>query len=181
MATGSIIGGGIDGGAKVAGESGPAAAPAIVTPASAADLDALVRLEEASFVGDRLSRRSYRRLLRASSAAILAARAGGGAITGSLVLLFRKGSASARIYSVAVDPSARKAGIGRQLMAAAEGVAAARGARTIRLEVRADNAAAIRLYEALGYAVTGRVEGYYADGEAAVLMARTLPTAEDAA
>lgn len=155
-------------------EGGSSPPGIVVSRAEQGDLDALARLEEASFAGDRMSRRSYRRLLGRPSAVILVARAETGAVLGSLVLLFRKGSPTARVYSVAVDPAARKGGVGRRLMAAAERTAAERGACAIRLEVRADNAAALRLYEALGYGVADTVPGYYADGEAAIRMIRPL-------
>ena len=42
------------------------------------------------------------------------------------------------------------------------------------LEVRASNAAAIALYEQLGFQHVGRRRGYYPDGEDACLMNLTL-------
>jgi len=145
-----------------------------IRQARPADLDAVDALEGESFTADRISRRSYRRLLARSSATVLVATETTGEVVGSLVLLFRKGSHRARIYSLAVTRAARKSGIGRNLLAAAEKSAAERGAGTVVLEVRADNLDAIRLYERLGYRATGRKKDYYADGEAAISMVRTL-------
>ena len=82
------------------------------------------------------------------------------------------------LLTIAVAPEARRLGQGRDLMAAFTATAAARGARSAFLEVAADNAAAIALYHAAGFAVAGRRRGYYrfADGSAvdALVMAKSL-------
>jgi ribosomal protein S18 acetylase RimI-like enzyme len=53
-------------------------------------------------------------------------------------------------------------------MAACERYAAAQGRQSLRLEVRCDNAAAIALYERLGFRQFGHYAGYYADGARAL-------------
>ena len=53
---------------------------------------------------------------------------------------------------VAVHPRFRGSGLGRAMMGYLHCVAKLRGAKQIRLKVYPDNAAAIRLYESLGYA-----------------------------
>ena len=82
------------------------------------------------------------------------------------------------LLTIAVAPEARRLGQGRDLMAAFTATAAARGARSAFLEVAADNAAAIALYHAAGFAVAGRRRGYdrLADGSAvdALVMAKSL-------
>jgi len=81
------------------------------------------------------------------------------------------------VLSIAVTPSARRFGLGRQLLSALLEAAADRGVATLHLEVAADNVAALALYEAEGFAVSGRRKGYYvrATGRAdAVLMSRAL-------
>lgn len=82
------------------------------------------------------------------------------------------------VLTIAVAPEARRQGQGRDLMAAFTALAAARGALSAFLEVAADNAAAIALYHAAGFAVAGRRRGYYrlADGSAvdALVMAKSL-------
>ncbi len=71
------------------------------------------------------------------------------------------------ILNVAVDPAARRAGIGRILMETV--LAGYRGAWF--LEVRESNEAAITLYKTLGFAAAGRRENYYHDPcEAAIVM-----------
>jgi ribosomal protein S18 acetylase RimI-like enzyme len=54
------------------------------------------------------------------------------------------------IYYLAVDPTLRRQGLGRRMMAAAEDWLRGRGAPKIQLMVREDNAAAIGFYQALG-------------------------------
>ena len=77
------------------------------------------------------------------------------------------------IYSVAIQPEYQKQGLGRYLLAFAEGEALRAGYHSIRLytnELFVDN---IRLYENLGYEVTGR-EPYL--GSTLVHMAKKLRT-----
>lgn len=137
------------------------------------DVDELAALEQRCFSGDRLSARQYRRHVGSPSAAVLVARGAGG-LLGSAVLLFRRGSRVARLYSIAVDPASRRRGLGAALLIAAEAAAGARGATVLRLEVRQDNAAAIRLYVEHGYQRIGAREGYYEDGSAAWRYERAL-------
>ena len=77
------------------------------------------------------------------------------------------------VLELAVSPEARRSGLGRALLGALEGALCAMGARELWLEVRADNEAALALYQRQGYAMTGRRRRYYADGTDAVLMSRT--------
>ena len=148
-------------------------AGATIRDAADADLDALGRLEVGSFPTDRMSPRSIRRLLGRPSAVFRVAVAGK-VVLGYSLVLFRKGSPVARLYSIAVDGSRRRSGLGRRLLADAERAAAARGGRVLRLEVRADNASAIRLYERQGYRPIGRRDAYYADGEDALRFEKAL-------
>jgi ribosomal protein S18 acetylase RimI-like enzyme len=148
------------------------AAP-LIRSATPADIPAMVRLEDISFPGDRLSARSLRRLVRDGHAVCLVAELDG-EVAGDAVVLLRRGSAAARLYSLAVDPARRKAGIGTALLAEAERRAAAAGRAEMRLEVREDNDEAIRRYLAAGYAETGRKPDFYEDGAAAAVMKKRL-------
>jgi ribosomal protein S18 acetylase RimI-like enzyme len=144
--------------------------------AEAADLDALMQIETACFSADRISRRSMRRLLARPTARIVIAQIEGRP-AGYAMVLVRAGSASARLYSIAVAPHGRGSGAGRRLLEAAEAAALAMGSTRLRLEVREDNEAAIALYRQAGYLQHGRREDYYADGAAALLFARQLAIA----
>jgi ribosomal protein S18 acetylase RimI-like enzyme len=140
-----------------------------------ADLDGLRALEERSFASDRLARRSLRRLLSRPSAALrVAAGEPGGPVHGYSLVLFRKGSSVARLYSIAVAGERRGSGLGRRLLGDAERIAAGHHKRVLRLEVRADNLAAVRLYESRGYRPIGRYADYYTDGADALRYEKPL-------
>lgn len=136
----------------------------VIRSASTADIEALERLEAASFAVDRSTRRSLRHLVtRAHAAVIVAEDAGTGVLLGSVTLLFSRGTATARLYSIAVDPEARGRGVGARLVRAAEAEAWRRERPWMRLEIRKDNAASIRLFESQGYRRFGEHADYYED------------------
>lgn len=130
--------------------------------ARAADLPALLALEQ-TFPGDRMSARQFRHHL-ASPRARWVVCAEGGRLLGYALVLLRRDTPRARLYSIAVAPEARGCGLGRRLLAAAERAAAAAGATGMSLEVRQDNRRANALYEAAGYRRTAALPAYYEDG-----------------
>ena len=144
--------------------SPPATAAVRVRRAELSDLDDLVALEQATFASDRLSRAQYRRHLDSDSALVLVASANHRHFLGTAVVFFRKGSKVARLYSLASKPDARGKGVGTSLVEAAEAAARRRRCHALRLEVRTDNLAAIRLYERLGYRRNRFLDGFYEDG-----------------
>ena len=75
------------------------------------------------------------------------------------------------IESVAVDPAARRGGVGRALCEAVIGWCRGQRAEEVELEVRAGSVGAIALYGGLGFVVVGRRKGYYREPvEDALLM-----------
>jgi [ribosomal protein S18]-alanine N-acetyltransferase len=79
------------------------------------------------------------------------------------------------INDIAVDPAARRSGIGGGLLRHLIEGARVRGCRRATLEVRPSNTPARALYEAFGFEAVGRRRGYYADtGEDAILLACAL-------
>jgi ribosomal protein S18 acetylase RimI-like enzyme len=98
-------------------------------------------------------------------------------IVGYVLILFRKATSVARLYSIAVAPEARGQGVAKALVAAAEDLARQRGELFMRLEVRADNEAAKALYERLGYRQFGRNLDYYEDHAEALRYEKSLVTA----
>jgi ribosomal-protein-alanine N-acetyltransferase len=127
------------------------------------DLDALVDLENHSFVTDRVSRAQYRRHIDSASAVVLVAEAEG-RFVGSALVFLRQGSRRARLYSIAIDHESRGMGVGAALLRAAEAAARDNGRDRLYLEVRDDNAAAIGLYESRGYVRGPTLHGFYEDG-----------------
>ena len=73
---------------------------------------------------------------------------------------------------IAVDPAHRGQGLGQALLEACQRDLEAEGVLQLYLEVRASNAAAIRLYGACGWQRCGLRSGYYPDGEDAALFQR---------
>ena len=81
-------------------------------------------------------------------------------------VMVRALAGEAEILTLAVAPEGRRQGQARALMQAAIVQALARQAGTLFLEVAADNAAALGLYEGLGFEMAGRRKGYYDRGAA---------------
>ncbi len=137
------------------------------------ELPALVALEQATFSLDRMSERQWRRHLESTSAEVLVA-VRERQVIGAAVVFYRRGSDIARLYSIAVAASERGAGTGSVLLSAVERAARRRGSRRLRLEVRADNLAAQRLYERAGHVRFGMHHAYYEDGADACRYEKSL-------
>ncbi len=75
---------------------------------------------------------------------------------------------------LAVEPTARRAGVGTALVNWLETSAGIAGTFFIDLEVRAENLTAQRFYRRLGYEERGRVPGYYYGRETAVRMTHDM-------
>lgn len=131
--------------------------------AALSDVDALVALESRCFDGDRLSRRSFKRFCQAGPHTLRVVLADG-AITGYSLILLRRGTSLARLYSLALAPEQRGQGLAGRLLQDAEACASAAGSVYLRLEVRKDNDAAIALYQRSGYHRFAQVAEYYDDG-----------------
>ncbi|ESR26159.1 GNAT family N-acetyltransferase/peptidase C39 family protein [Lutibaculum baratangense] len=157
----------------------PRAPAAKLRPATPADLEALLALENEVFETDRISRRSFRRLLESPTASFVLAETDDGGLAGYALVLTRASTALARLYSLAVSPRLRGQGLARLLLDAAEDEAYERGAIALRLEVRADNARAIGLYRQRGYRQFGAYDDYYEDQTDALRFEKLLePPAE---
>lgn len=146
-----------------------------VRPAEARDLAALVALEEAAFDSDQLDRRALRHAIRSATVlALVAERDPDGPLAGYALVQMRRGSTIGRLTSLAVAPAQAGRGLGRHLLERTEAAARDAGCDRMRLEVRADNAAATRLYERMSYDALGRVDDYYEDGTAALRFEKRL-------
>ncbi len=140
-----------------------------IRPAAPADVPGIAALEQRAFATDRFNARQLRYLITRAHATALVA--GDAAMPlGYAVALYRRGSASARLYTVAVAAAARGKGVATALVEASAAAARARGCAALTLEVRADNSAAHQLYRKLGFVESGRLPGYYEDGAEALRM-----------
>jgi len=136
--------------------------PFVIRPALLSDLSALLRLEQDCFAGDRINRRQFRYLLTRGHASTLVAEADG-ELLGYVLVLFSRATSVARLYSIAIAEHARRRGIGRALVAAAEQAAWAQERAYMRLEIRRDNLASQQLFERAGYRRFGVLSDYYED------------------
>jgi len=144
--------------------------------AGSSDVAALLALE-AAFPGDRLRRASLARFVASDSVDVWVAEVAGAAV-GDAIVVYRRGFHAARLLSLVVAPTHRGRGVGAALLRHAERAAAQRGCVAMRLEVRVDNRAARRLYQAHGYQTMGTTAGYYEDGSAALRLRKRFVAAQ---
>lgn len=138
-----------------------------IRPAGPADLEAILRIEEAAFEPSRrASRASLARALRSQFQRVLVFEHRE-TVAGYLVLWpYRH---TWRIYNLATDPGHRNRGVAGTLLAAAAAAARDQGARRMVLESRA-SPELVGYYRARGFRVERRLADYYAPGEDAVRM-----------
>lgn len=161
------------GGTRIVDARSPTYDSMVVRTATGADFDAILQLEQAAFPYEPLSARALRRFLDKPHRPVLVARFGE-RIAGYVVIVVRKDSRAARLYSFAVDPKHARRGVGKELMGACERYARAHGLTALRLEVRYDNQPAIALYQKLGFSEFGRYPAYYGDGAEALRFEKRL-------
>lgn len=89
-------------------------------------------------------------------------------------LLARDVADETELLHLAVLREARRRGVGARLLGAVVGHARTEGKSQVVLEVRADNAAALALYEGAGFHRVATRPFYYQDGGRAIMMAIDL-------
>ena len=138
------------------------------TLASLDDLPELVALDRDAF-GDHAWTEAQLRsqLVRPDGVALVLHRDGGG-LRGACLGWVAGGVGE--LLRMAVHSDARRRGHGGRLLTGFLGHCTARGGDELWLELRADNAPALALYQAHGFTITGRRPRYYGDGTDAVLM-----------
>jgi len=148
------------------------AGPCRLRPASSADLDALAALEREAFA-DPWTPTQLTEAMGWLGALALVAEGDDGAVIGHLI--GRVVVDEAEILTVAVAAAARRRGVGRALLDEAMRRMAARGAKTVWLEVRPSNVAGLALYGVLGFRAAGRRREYYREPvEDALVLRRDL-------
>lgn len=143
--------------------------PGSARAAAPGDADRLAALERALFGPDAWSAEQVRALLADRGRRVLVA---GEPVEGYVVTAVVGDTAD--LERIAIDVPARRRGLARHLLDLAAARAAADGADRMLLEVAADNAAALALYDAAGFTELGRRQRYYRSGADAVVMARPL-------
>jgi ribosomal-protein-alanine N-acetyltransferase len=143
----------------------------VIRSATREDLDK-IELIEKQFGAEAFSRRSLRHLIMSDNVVLVLEF--GGEIFGCLIALFRSDRPTARLYSLLVAESHRKRGYAVEMVQSLVRICRDREASGITLEVAEGNYPAIALYGSLGFQTTGRVDGYYHDGSAALKMYKPL-------
>lgn len=144
--------------------------PLIIRPMTAADLDAVLTIERASFPHPWLREHFEHEIAAPHSFPFIALDEERLSGYVCLMSLFEE----AQILDIAVAPEQRGRGVARILMDHALLVAREQGADVLTLEVRASNSAAIALYERTGFRRNGIRPRYYDGTEDAVLMEKVL-------
>ncbi|GHC32133.1 GNAT family N-acetyltransferase [Aidingimonas halophila] len=139
-----------------------------------ADLDEMYRLERCCFDEDAFNRRQLMHMLARANASVWIAMGDLEEALGYAIILYRRNSRVARLYSFCVVPEVRRRGVGRRLIEAVECDAARRQCDRLVLEVRADNRAALALYRRTGFLLRRWLDDYYADGCAAWQMDKPI-------
>ena len=141
-----------------------------IRTATAADVDAIHDLESSAFPAP-WRREFFESELRASGRFNLVARRAGLVIGYLFAMWFFD---EMHINKIAVAEEERRKGIANELMAKCFTFARANRIKSISLEVRQSNANAQAFYRQLEFTATYIRPRYYPDGEAAVVMTRTL-------
>ncbi len=160
-----------------------ARAPRIST-LTADDAGACVALEIAAFnPADRFPTRVWRRLIGpaqdAGSVLALGIRGPRQCLLGTVIVLLRRNSRVARIYTLGVDPGQHRRGLGTRLITAVIRRLPPR-CRTLALEVRVDNTVARSLYQRMGFVPTATLTDFYGDGSTGVRYELALPARHSA-
>jgi [ribosomal protein S18]-alanine N-acetyltransferase len=145
------------------------------------DLETLWRIDQSCFSqGIAYSRQELRFFMRRRGAFTLVAvnedgdagDANDAAKIGGFIIAH--GGATGHIITIDVVASARRGGLGSQLLLAAEDRLRSAGSRAVNLETAVDNRGALLFYKRHGYEVVEAIPGYYADGADAFLLRKAL-------
>lgn len=141
--------------------------------ANKTDIPALVAIENRCFSEDRLTQRNFQWMLEKAHAELIVVEVEG-IMAGYGLLLYRRGTSLARLYSLAILPEHRGSGLAASLLGALENCARQHDCVYLRLEVRPDNERAIALYRRLGYRQFDRKLDYYEDHSEALCFEKRI-------
>ena len=133
------------------------------------DLESVLKLEQ-TFGAEAFTKKSLRHFIMIGSTLILEENEP----IGYSIVLFRKRSTLARLYSIAIAEPYQGKGYGRLLLESSESFAIAKGCDRMGLEVSENNVPARSLYEARGYGGARRLSWGYNDGSAALRLSRSF-------
>jgi ribosomal protein S18 acetylase RimI-like enzyme len=137
------------------------------------DLDAILRVEHASFGSDAYDRKLFAEYSRVCGGLFLVAESGSGIHGYSLT---RARGDRAELVSIAVDPPARGKGAASALLCSTVRRLRRRKVTRLTLMVRLTNAVARAFYEKHEFAKVRTIRGYYEDGADGCLLRKALPS-----
>jgi len=145
----------------------------VIRPLRWWDLDAVLSLEQELFGPSAWTAETFWSELAQPSRWYVAARDGAGGLLGYAGLMVT--GTDGDVQTLAVAPAARGRGVGARLLRALLDEASARGATSVLLEVRADNAPALALYRRHGFEQIAVRRRYYQPGDVDALVMRLRP------
>ena len=164
------------------GKEHPPATPQL-RPFRISDLEDAYRLDQLCFpTGIAYSRSelgAYIRMRGAKAWVAELADRGETSLAGFVIVCTDRGG-QGHVITVDVAPAWRRRAVGTLLMDAAEDWLRQQSGETVYLETAEHNTSAQAFYLKRGYAKLRRIEGYYADGSTAWLMAKSLGAKESA-
>ena len=131
----------------------------MIRPIEARDVDAILAIQSACLEIAQWTAWDYGRVARGEMIGWVAHADDRAAITGFLVA--RRIAEDIEILNLAVQPGARRRGIGSELLRESFAWGKSVGAASALLEVRQTNFAALRFYARHGFEVVGRRKQYY--------------------
>src|SRR5262249_54850096 len=143
------------------------------------DAGQLAELESICFTSDVLSKRNFIWMLTKANADIMVAE-DNNIIVGYSLVLYKRATSLARLYSIAVNPNYQGQGIAQELFSRAENQARQNDCAYMRLEVRPDNIAALNLYTKMGYKPFRLKHNYYEDNSDALCLEKRIAQGESA-
>lgn len=138
--------------------------PVSIEHASPKHLNRLYEIETKCFDKEAFTRNQIAQLLTDYNSVSLVARKREkivGFVIGTIYAIAKK--PAGHILTIDVVPEHRKEGVGQTLLVEIEEVFMEKGVKSINLEVREDNIAALNLYQRLGYKKAGKLHFYYGD------------------
>ena len=152
----------------------PADAHYDLRPLTIAQIDECWHLDQRCFLdGEAYSRDTFEYLLTAAESVSYRVVTQNSAMAGFVIGLLEPDH-TGHITTIGIAPEHRRRRLASCLLEKVEDGFRRRDARIVRLEVRANNIPAHKLYQSLGYTVTQRLPKYYSNGGDGLLMVKPL-------
>lgn len=143
-------------------------------PLTIAQIDECWRLDQRCFLdGEAYSRDTFEYLLTAPESISYRVVTQNSGIAGFVIGLLEPDH-TGHITTIAIAPEHRRRRLASCLIERVEDAFRRRDVRLARLEVRATNLSAQKLYTSLGYSVTQRLPKYYSNGGDGLLMVKAI-------